>query len=97
MGSPTDATDVLLRFNEHNLYSEKVAQNVLILTSAEDHFIPLKMHYKQVSALKNARSVTARIFTKEGQAQNHCQIWNMGLAPDVIVRWIGNKSSFENG
>jgi len=30
---------------------------------SEDHFIPLKMHYHEVNALKNAKSVTVRIFT----------------------------------
>ncbi|MBU4553494.1 MAG: hypothetical protein U1D96_08510 [Eubacteriales bacterium] len=46
------------------------------------------MHYKQVAALKNARSVTERIFTRENQGQNHCQIGNLGLALDVMVEWI---------
>ena len=90
--TPMDATDVLLQFNEHNLHSEFVKQDVLILTGAEDHFIPLKMHYKQVNALRNAKSVTARIFTKEDQAQNHCQIGNMGLALTVMLKWIERKS-----
>src|SRR5665647_795738 len=93
--TPMDATDVLLRFNEHNLHSELVKQDVLILTGAEDHFIPLKMHYKQVNALKNAKSVTARIFTKEDQAQNHCQIGNIGLALDVMEKWIKEKTVME--
>lgn len=86
--TPMDATDVLLRFNEQNLHSELVKQDVLILTGAEDHFIPLKMHYKQVNALKNARSVLARIFTSEEQGQNHCQIGNLGLALEVMLKWI---------
>jgi len=90
--TPMDATDVLLRFNEHNLHSELVKQDVMILTGAKDHFIPIKMHYKQVSALRNARSVTPRIFTKEDHAENHCQIGNIGLALDVMEKWIGEKS-----
>ena len=90
--SPMDATDILLQFNEHNLHSELVLQDVLILTGAEDHFIPLKMHYKQVNALGNAKSVTGRIFTKKDQAENHCQIGNIGLALDVMEKWIEAKS-----
>jgi hypothetical protein len=90
--TPMEATDMLLLFNEHNLHSEMVTQDVLILTGAEDHFIPLKMHYKQLSALRNARSVTARIFTREEHAQNHCQIGNIGLALNVMEGWIGQKS-----
>lgn len=89
---PMDATDVLLRFNAENQHPDLVNQDVLILTGAEDHFIPLKMHDKQVAALKNARSVTARIFSRESQAQNHCQIGNIGLALDTMLKWIEEKS-----
>ncbi|MDD1711940.1 MAG: alpha/beta hydrolase [Methanoregulaceae archaeon] len=90
--SPVEASGVLLRFNEQNLHSDLVNQDVLILTGAEDHFIPLKLHYKQVAALKKARSLTARIFTREEQAQNHCQIGNIGLSLDVMLKWIEEKS-----
>ena len=90
--SPVAASEVLLRFNEQNQHPDLVKQDVLILTGAEDHFIPLKMHYKQVNALKNARSLTARIFTREDLAQNHCQIGNSGLALDVMLKWIEEKS-----
>jgi pimeloyl-ACP methyl ester carboxylesterase len=89
--TPMDATDILLQFNEHNLHSELVTQDVLILTGAKDHFIPLKMHYKQVNALRNAKSVTARIFTEEDHAENHCQVGNIGLALDVVEKWIEEK------
>lgn len=69
-----------------------VKQDVLIITGAEDHFIPLKMHYKQANALKNARSVSARIFTSEEQGQNHCQVGKIGLALEVMLKCIGKKS-----
>lgn len=91
-GTPMDATDVLIRFNEKNPHSELVKQDVLILTGEKDHFIPPKMHYNQINALKNARSVTARIFTTVDLAQNHCQIGNIRLALDVMVTWIREKS-----
>jgi pimeloyl-ACP methyl ester carboxylesterase len=86
--TPMDSIKVFLEFNENNLHSDLVKQDVLILSGAEDHFIPLKMHYKQVKALTNAKSVTERIFTTKDQAQNHCQIGNIGLALDVISKWI---------
>jgi hypothetical protein len=60
--------------NAANLHSERVTQEVLILTGEEGSFAPLKLHYKQVEALSNAKSVTGRIFTKKEQAQHHCQI-----------------------
>jgi len=77
-----------MQMNEKNLHSDLVRQDVLILTGRNDHFIPFRMHDMQVKALTNAKSVTARVFTKEEQAQNHCQIGNIGLALDVMVKWL---------
>lgn len=91
--TPTEAALELLKLNEENLQSEKVLQDVLILTGEEDHFIPLKMHQKQVSALINAKSVTEYIFTRREHAHNHCQVGNMGLALDIMASWIEKKSS----
>ncbi|KYK33957.1 MAG: hypothetical protein AYK19_12715 [Theionarchaea archaeon DG-70-1] len=90
--TPMDAFGFWLQLNEENLHSDMVKQDVLILTGRNDHFIPFKMHDKQVKALTNAKSVTARVFTKEEQAHNHCQIGNIGLALDVMVKWIEKKS-----
>ncbi|MFC2019163.1 alpha/beta hydrolase [Chloroflexota bacterium] len=89
---PIDAFDVLMQFNEENLHSDLVRQDVLILTGREDHLVPFKMHDMQVKVLTNARSVTSRVFTKEEQAQNHCQIGNIGLALDVMRNWIEQKT-----
>jgi hypothetical protein len=65
-----------------------VRQDVLILTGREDHFIPFKMHEMQMEALTDAASVTARIFTKEEHAHNHCQIGNVGLALEEMAGWL---------
>ena len=89
---PIEAFDVLLKFNEENLHSDLVRQDVLIFTGKEDHMVPFKMHDLQVKALTNARSVTARVFTKEENAQNHCQIGNLGLAMDAMLKWIEENS-----
>ncbi|MBE9505756.1 MAG: alpha/beta fold hydrolase, partial [Chloroflexi bacterium] len=83
--TPMEAMDVVLQLSARNLHSELVQQDVLILTGCEDHFIPLKMHDMQVNALVNAKSVTGRVFTREEQAQNHCQIGNIGLALDFMA------------
>ncbi|MGD9900552.1 MAG: alpha/beta hydrolase [Calditrichaceae bacterium] len=90
--TPMEAFDVAAQMNEQNLHSDKVRQDVLILTGRNDHFIPFKMHGMQVKALTNAKSVTARIFTKKEHAQNHCQIGNIALALDVMVKWIKKTS-----
>ena len=89
---PMDAFDVWLELNAENLHSEMVTQDVLILTGRNDHFIPFRAHDMQIKALTNAKSVSAKVFTKETQANNHCQIGNMGLALDSMVKWIKDKS-----
>lgn len=86
--TPLEASRALLEFNAQNLCSERVTQDVLILSGAEDHFIPLKLHQLQVAALTQARSVMERIFTEADQAQNHCQVGNIGLALDVMTDWL---------
>ncbi len=91
-GTPMDAFDVARRMNAENLHSEQVTQDVLILTGRNDHFIPFKMHRMQVEALTSARSVAARVFTKDTQAHNHCQNGNFGLALGVMRDWIEEKS-----
>ena len=90
--TPMDAFDIARDMNAENLHSELVKQDVLILTGRNDHFIPYKMHRMQVRALTGARSVTARVFTKETEAHNHCQNGNFGLALDVMTEWIEQKS-----
>ena len=85
---PIEAFDVLVTFNEENLHSELIEQDVFILTGRKDHMVPFKMHNLQVAALTHAKSVTARVFTEEESAQNHCQIGNVGLALGTMLEWI---------
>jgi len=46
----------------------------------------------QMNALKNANTVTGRVFTRGEQAHNQCQIGNIALALDVMVKWIDKVS-----
>ena len=68
--------------------SARVEQDVLLLAASRDHFVPLEMFYRQIEALSNVRSLTARLFTEAEQAQNHCQAGNVGLALRVMVDWL---------
>jgi len=68
--------------------SPLVKQDVLLMAGSEDNLIPLSHFYQQIEALKNARSLTARLFTRKEQAQNHCQVGNLRLAVDYIMDWI---------
>lgn len=90
---PMDAfEEVFLKKNEKNLYSDLVKGDVLILTGRDYHFIPFRTHKMQVKALTKAISVTAKVFTKETEANNYCRIGNIGLALDAMVKWIEEKS-----
>jgi len=90
--TPVEAAQMSLDLSRENMHAEKIKQDILLFSGRNDHFIPIKMHDRQVKALVNAKSVTDRIFTKEDHAQNHCQIGNIGLSLDVMVNWIEEKS-----
>lgn len=68
--------------------SALIKQDVLLLAGSEDHLVPISHFYRQIRTLKNARSITARLFTKSDDAQNHCQVGNYGLAFRTIVNWL---------
>ena len=89
--TPLEAYDIFLQLNDKNIHSELVKQDVLFITGRNDHFVPYKMHDLQLKALINARSVTDIVFTKESQAQNHCQIGNIGLVLDTMIDWLDEK------
>ena len=38
--------------------------------------------------LKNACSITARLFARSGSAHNYCQVGNYGLASITLVNWL---------
>ena len=68
--------------------SRRVTQDVLLLAGAEDHYVPLDQLWTQARTLMHARSLTARVFTRQEQGQAHCQVGNIPLAIDVICRWV---------
>ena len=73
--------------------SPLVEQDVLLMAGAEDHFVPLHQFYDQIRSLSQARSLTARVFTRQEQAQNHVHIGNVGLSLQVITNWIDSVQS----
>jgi len=68
--------------------SPLVNQDVLLMAGTEDHVIPLSHFYQQIEILKNVRSQTTRLFTRDEHAQNHCQVGNLRLLVDYITNWI---------
>ena len=89
---PMAALDFAFQLNEENLHSDLVKQDVLILASRNDHFIPFRLHEIQLRRLTSARSVTDRVFTEEDHAHNHCQIGNIGLTLKVMREWLDEKT-----
>ena len=85
---PIEAVNWFLAMNEKHLHSELVDQDVLLLGGENDAFQPVKLLYKQNKALINARSVSTRIFTEDEHAGEHCQMGNIGLALEVMLKWI---------
>lgn len=68
--------------------SSLVTQDVLLLAGTEDWGVPVDQFHRQIAALTNVRSLTARLFTRAEQGHQHCQVGNLGLALDVILNWI---------
>ena len=68
--------------------SASITQDVLLLAGSEDHYVPIEQWYAQTRMLTNARSITARLFTRGESAQKHCQMGNQGLALKTIVNWL---------
>ena len=69
-------------------FSHRVTQDVLLLAGTEDHIVPLHQLWRQARNLSNARSLTVRVFSAAEQAQNHCQVGNVGLALGFVRDWL---------
>ena len=68
--------------------SASIRQDVLLMAGSEDQYVPIEQWNEQIRMLSNARSITARLFTRSECAQNHCQVGNFGLALGTIVNWL---------
>ena len=90
--TPAQALAAVRAFRTDDV-SPRITQDVLLMAGAEDHYVPLTQLGAQIQTLTNARSMTARLFTRAESAQNHCQIGNLGLALRVILRWLDEHIS----
>ncbi len=92
----TSAFDFLQRTRQFQTadVSTSIRQDVLLMAGDEDHYVPIEQWNDQIRMLTNARSITARMFTRSECAQNHCQVGNYGLALRTIVDWL-DRSLFE--
>ena len=64
-----------------------------LLAGSEDHYMPLAHFHRQARALTQVRSFTGRIFTRAESAQTHCQCGNLGLALQVMLDWIDERTA----
>ena len=85
--SPYDFFRAGMRFETKSV-SHLITQDVFLMAGAEDHYIPFVQLAQQNRLLTKARSISSRVFTRQEQAHEHCQVGNMGLSVDVIVRWL---------
>jgi len=51
--------------------SGQVGADVLLLAGVEDHYVPFRQLGDQLNTLTGARSVTARVFTREERLRQH--------------------------
>jgi hypothetical protein len=58
------------------------------MAGENDHLVPLEMYDRQKQALVNARSVRGRVFTAAEGGDQHCQVGNIELAFDEILKWL---------
>lgn len=90
--TPAEYFSRLRNYSLKNL-ADKIRQDVLLIGGSEDHFIPTSHFHQLMKKVKNARSVTGRIFTAHESGENHCQFGNIGLALDFISNWIDFQRS----
>ena len=90
--TPAAYLHVIQRYTAADI-SGRVTQDVLLLAGSEDHYVPVAQFYKQIAALTNTWSLTARLFTRAESAQNHCQVGNFGLALQVITAWLDSQAA----
>ena len=75
--------------------SSQLTQDVLLMAGTEDHYIPVHQLPDQIATLTHVRSLTARLFTRAEQAQNHVQVGNTGLAFRTMIDWMTGLGPIE--
>ena len=66
--------------------SSRLTQDMLLFVGARDDDVPVHQLPDQIATLTNVRSLTARLFTRAEQAQNHVQVGMVGIC--VILDWM---------
>ncbi len=69
-------------------YLKKITKYTITDTAEDDHFIQWDLYKKELDMLKNAKSITFRLFTEKEEASDHCQVGNTALALKTIIKWL---------
>ncbi|RXT59128.1 alpha/beta fold hydrolase [Lacticaseibacillus chiayiensis] len=75
--------------------SPLVKQDVLLLAGANDHYVANDQLPRQIRTLTHVYSLTARRFTAQEFASNHCQLGNVGLALTTMLNWLAQLNQEE--
>ena len=88
-GAPTPY-EMYLKLSKHNLKDklQNIKQDVLLLAGEKDHYVPKGQFERCKDGIRNARSLTARMFLESEGGHQHCQIGNHAIATDYIINWI---------
>lgn len=90
---PMDAVDWFLGMNATHLGSDRVTQDVLLMSGEHDRFQPPVLTRAQAGALTAARSLAVRTFTRAERCDQHCQMGNLDLACRVLTTWLQDPGS----
>ena len=59
-----------------------------ILAGRSDHMIPPSLFQEEFDLLPNTRSLSLQLYTDRDDAGSHCNMGNMKLALDTMIRWM---------
>ena len=85
--------DFYIHLKKHTLNGimEKISCDVLLLAGEKDHYIP-KNHFSiLMNGIKNANSLTGKMFTENEGGAEHCQVGNHEIAVDFILNWLNKE------
>lgn len=67
---------------------DQVTQDMLILAGRDDHMIMPSLFHEEYDLLPNVRSLALQMYSNQDDAGSHCNMGNMKLALDTMIRWI---------
>lgn len=85
--------DVLDAFKPYTLapVAAKIKADVLILSGADDHFVPAGQAQAFQKSLTAARSVTSVVYDRVSGGSEHCQIGAASLWHATLFDWLATK------